>query len=300
MQTLNVTVSRLIRSVAAAVVLPRYRNLSASDVVEKSPGEIVTSADREAEERLTAGLDAIGLGARIIGEEACAADPTLLDGIGRGPVWLVDPIDGTANFAAGHGPFGIMVAFAIDGLPQAAWIYDPVTQRMCHATRRRGAFINGVRLHARPVSRPRPIASLATQFMPLAVRADVLAQAAQAFDVVPIPRCAAEHYPRVALGENDIALFQRTLPWDHAAGALFLTEAGGRVSRWDGADYRLGDDRTGLLAATSDRLWDRAAKQLFGPSTALRASLPDVPRRAAVAAFGAHRQAVLAPAFDRA
>ena len=54
------------------------------------------------------------------------------------------------------------------------------------------------------------------------------------------------------------------MPWDHAPGALFLEEAGGRIARIDGKPYRLGDDRPGLLAAASPRMWDEAAERLFG------------------------------------
>ena len=61
-----------------------------------------------------------------------------------------------------------------------------------------------------------------------------------------------------------MALFNRTLPWDHAAGVLFLNEAGGRVARFDGAPYRVGTDEKGMLAAASPTMWDKAAAILFG------------------------------------
>jgi fructose-1,6-bisphosphatase/inositol monophosphatase family enzyme len=79
-----------------------------------------------------------------------------------------------------------------------------------------------------------------------------------------IPRCAAEQYPRIVLGVNDLAVFERTLPWDHAAGALLVNEAGGRVSRPDGSPYRIGaDPGRGLLAACSPQMWEMAAKILY-------------------------------------
>lgn len=249
--------------------MPRFQNLVANDIVEKSPGEIVTVADREAEELISRGLNLMGPDARVIGEEACSLSPALMDGLGKGVVWIVDPIDGTANFAAGKSPFGLMVALVDDGEVEAAWLFDPVNDRMCHAARGGGAFINGQCVQVRAAARVRPLAALATQFMPDEVRDRVRNHAATALDLVPIPRCAAEHYPRICLGENDIGLFQRTLPWDHAAGALFLTEAGGRVSRWDGSAYRIDDGKTGLLAATTDALWEHAAATLFCDETGL-------------------------------
>lgn len=256
-------VAALLRRVAAEVVMPRFGQLAAEDVHEKTPGELVTVADREAEEHLSAGLTAILAEARVVGEEACAASPVLVDTLASGLVWVVDPIDGTANFAAGRGPFGLMVALLNDGEAIASWIYDPLGDRLCHAARDYGASIDGVPFRARPSGRSKAVASLATQFMTPAVREVLESRARAAYDLAPIPRCAAEHYPRVALGENDVALFQRTLAWDHAPGALFLTEAGGVVRRWDGSPYRVGDGKPGLLVATDADSWAAAYRLFF-------------------------------------
>ncbi|WP_419808638.1 inositol monophosphatase family protein [Sphingomonas sp.] len=261
--TLIDDVAALLRQVAADVVMPRFGTLAAGDIVEKTPGELVTVADREAEVRLTAGLSVLAPDVRVIGEEACAADPSLLDTVGAGRHWLVDPIDGTANYAAGRGPFGLMIALVEDGETVAGWLYDPLHDRLCTAVRGQGAMIDGRSVRAAMPPRDRYVAGLATQFMSAADRAAVEAGGAEHFDLVPIPRCAAEQYPRLVLGENDVALFQRTLPWDHAAGALFVVEAGGVVARWDGTPYRLDDGRTGLLAANSLAAWTAARHALF-------------------------------------
>jgi len=83
------------------------------------------------------------------------------------------------------------------------------------------------------------------------------------YRLVDIPRCAAEQYPRLVLGDNDVSVFERTLPWDHAAGVLFLNEAGGKAARPDGSAYRVDDyDRPGLLGAASPRLWDGLAERM--------------------------------------
>lgn len=256
-------VAALMREVAEQVILPRHRALAAGDVTEKSPGEVVTIADREAEDRLRDGLDALGVGARVIGEEAVAADPALLDGAGRGLVWLVDPLDGTANFASGSGAFGIMVALVADGDPVASWMLDPVSGRLCHAERNLGAWIDGRPAFARGSGRLRPVAALASQFMSADDRGRLHRAAETRFTLEPIPRCAAESYPRLVLGRNDVALFQRILPWDHAPGVLFLTEAGGHAAHWDGSRYRVGSGRAGLLVSASERHWQQAHEALF-------------------------------------
>jgi fructose-1,6-bisphosphatase/inositol monophosphatase family enzyme len=264
MSPLHAAVDGLMRKIGRDVVMARFRNLVASEIEEKAANDYVTVADRLSEERLTAGLMDILPGSHVIGEEAVAADPSLLDDIATGLAWIVDPIDGTGNYAAGRTPFAIMVALAEDGVVQAGWILDPWTRRMCHAARGEGAFVDNRRIVARETGAALPIAALATRYLPADVSESVLARAAGHLTEVDVPHCAGEQYPRVVLGENDLALFWRTRPWDHAPGSLFVEEAGGTIARLDGTPYRLGDERTGLLAAASPRLWDEAARLLFG------------------------------------
>ena len=261
---LDAPVQTLIRDVAARIVMPRFRRLDPSQIEEKAPDELVTIADKESEAALIAGLTKLLPESRVIGEEGVSADPALLEGIGEGVAWIVDPIDGTANFAAGETPFGIMVALAIDGVSEAAWLFDPVGDRMCSAARGRGAFINGTRVTSRTSGAPIPIAGLSTKFLPPEMRGDIEARAEGRMRCVAIPRCAAEQYPRIILGANDLALFWRTHVWDHAPGALILTEAGGRVARFDGTDYAVAQTGTGLLAAATPHMWDEAAAILLG------------------------------------
>ncbi|MGQ7346831.1 inositol monophosphatase family protein, partial [Streptococcus suis] len=94
--------------------------------------------------------------------EAVAADPTILEGIDRGRVWIVDPIDGTNNYANGRTPFGIMIALAKDGEVEAGWILDPVEGRLVHATLGGGAFVDGERVQALGSQGARPVAGVAT------------------------------------------------------------------------------------------------------------------------------------------
>ena len=264
MLELHDPVVTLMRAVGRDIVMPRYRNLTADQISEKAADDFVTIADRESEARLAEGLAAILPEAGIIGEEACAADPSILDRAGEGLNWIIDPIDGTGNFAAGRPPFGIMVALADAGVTLAGWILDPLSGRMCHAMLGGGSHIDGERVSARESGDPLPVAALAVYFMTPQERADIERRSAGRFALVDIPRCAAEQYPRLVLGQNDVSVFARTLPWDHAAGCLFLNEAGGRCERLDGSPYRVGDLRRGLLGASSPRLWDEAAGILFG------------------------------------
>jgi fructose-1,6-bisphosphatase/inositol monophosphatase family enzyme len=264
MDALTTQVAQLMREVATHVVMPRYRNLAAHEVIEKAADELVTIADRESEERLHDGLRAILPEAGVIGEEAVAADPRLLKGAGHGLTWLIDPIDGTGNFAAGRAPFGIMIALVDGGIVEAGWLLDPLSGRMCHAALGKGATVDGERVVARGTGAPLPVAGISLLFVDPADRAALKARAEGKLQMADIPRCAAEQYPRIVLGVNDLAVFERTLPWDHAAGALFVNEAGGRVARPDGSAYVIGaDPGRGLLAAASPTMWDMAAAILY-------------------------------------
>ncbi len=258
MHTLHTPVSNLIRTVAREVVLHHYQQLSSAQISEKTPGDLVTIADQESERRLSAGLADILPQASIVGEEAVEADPALIERVNDSTAWIIDPIDGTHNYAHGHPPFGIIIALVERGETVAGWLYDPLADRMCHAVRGGGAFINDVPVSARESGEALPVAAISTLFIEEPRRSAINRAAEGKFRLVDIPRCAAEQYPRLVLGENDVTLFERTLPWDHAAGVLFVEESGGKAARLDGSRYLPGDRRTEMIAAASPRLWDDA------------------------------------------
>ena len=262
MKSLNEAMRELLVRVSETAILPRYQNLTQSEIADKGKNELVTVADREAEVMLAEGLEAIMPGLAIVGEEASEADPSVLNGLSQ-QCWIIDPIDGTGNFASGKPPFGILIALCEGGLTQAGWIYDPLEGRFCHAHRGEGAFIDGERISARTTGQTPPIAGISTLFMEDGLREKVQQHIAPHYSLVDIPRCAAEQYPRLALGTNDVSIFNRTLPWDHAAGVLWLNEAGGKAARNDGSEYRVDEwDRPGLIGAASPSLWDELAERV--------------------------------------
>ncbi|SEK57724.1 fructose-1,6-bisphosphatase [Sphingomonas palmae] len=262
MSTLDQAVAALLERVAGEVILPRFGRLNAGQSEEKTPGDWVTIADRESEAILTDALLRLDPDARVVGEEAASIDPSLIETVAQGRVWLVDPLDGTNNFAEGREPFGMMVALVEDGVVQRGWIYAPVTKRLCFAARGEGAFIDGtgVTCSERPVRQP--IATYSNYWFSDADGAAIERKAAGVLDLRHGLRCAAAQYAALVDGSHDIARFERIYPWDHAAGSLFLTEAGGHVARPDGHPYALTDTGKGLLAAASPSLWKRGARVL--------------------------------------
>ncbi len=253
---LDAAILELVRETSRRVILPRYQNLAAHEVFEKAADDLVTVADREAEEMLSDGLARIDSSLAIVGEEAAAADPAVLDRL-TGQCWIIDPIDGTANFAVGKPPFGILIARCDARQAMSGWIYDCLTDRFCTAHRGGGALVNGEHITSRGTGKSPPVAGLSKLFITPEVAAWVEANIEPHFQLVEIPRCAAEQYPRLALGQNDVSNYNRTLPWDHAAGALWLNEAGGKAARFDGGEYFVDEHtRPGLLAASTPAMWE--------------------------------------------
>lgn len=267
--TLHDAVLALLRDVSQRAILPYYQALAEDQVIAKHSGEeyaaiedVVTVADRLAEEMLAEGLEKIVPGLGIVGEEAVAADPAVMERL-SGSCWIIDPIDGTRNFAKGKPPFGILLAMTDGGEAHTGWIYDPLTARCCIAHRGKGAFIDGEKVTAQATGETPPVAALSLIFMDSGRREAVQDRVTPHYRMVDIPFCAAEQYPRLVLGVNDVSIFERTLPWDHAAGVLFVNEAGGKCARPDGSAYRVDDwQRKGLIGAASPELWDGMAERL--------------------------------------
>ena len=246
------------QTAAEVAILPRFQALQDGDVEKKSPGEVVTKADREAESLITPALRRLRPDAIVVGEEAAALSPMLVDAVlDAEAVWLVDPLDGTSNFVAGIHQFAVMVALVEKGVTTHAWIWRPIDSEAWVAQRGTGTTFNGQRIevprNAKPPGSLR--GSVRTRFLDDKHRAFAEAAAPALGEILPGSGCAGFEYPEVASGIQDFVLFRRTLPWDHAPGALILQEAGGIVRRWDGSEYTPGVVHEGLIAAVDENTW---------------------------------------------
>ena len=173
---------QVLREVAQREIAPRFRRLAPGDVIGKptadDPNDLVTAADRAAEAELTLRLPELVPGSSVVGEEAVAADPGLLERLrGDAPVWIVDPLDGTRNFAAGRGPFGSMVALVERGTLLASGIYFIEGDRMFLAERGLGAYENGKRIAPRAPSSAVLEGTLNVRYMPEELAAAVTLRA---------------------------------------------------------------------------------------------------------------------------
>lgn len=260
------SVSKLLREAADKCVMPVFGKREANPE-EKSPGEWVTEADKACEAFLEQALRSLIAGSGVVGEEATAADPTVLDRLADGgDIWLIDPLDGTSNFASGISPFAIMVALIRNGDAVASWILDPVADQLSVSEDGAGSWINGERI---TVSEDLPeLASMSgavlRRFLPQELAEHVKRVERRFANLSTGSKCAGFDYPAIANGSMDFALYWRTLPWDHAPGALFLQEAGGHVRRPDGSKYRAADhSRSGLLVARNKEIWENVNSVLF-------------------------------------
>lgn len=262
-------VSGYIRDVAATAIMPRFQRLAHGDIREKSgPHDLLTVADLEAERMLTSRLSALVPGSIVVGEEAVAENPRLLDALhDPTPAWLIDPIDGTANFAAGIPLFGTMIALVVNGETRMAWIHDPIRGVTLTAERGGGAFAEGWRL---TVAAPKSLAHMAGVVSLRYGDRGLAARIGERADRVAALlnfRCAAQDYAAIAEGRLHFAFYQRLNPWDHAPGALIVAEAGGYARRLDGTPYRPSDPPFSgpFVVASGEQSWHWLRAELFAP-----------------------------------
>ncbi|MFF5308745.1 inositol monophosphatase family protein [Streptomyces massasporeus] len=235
-------VEEAIRKAAATEIMPRWRQLAAHEVDQKSgPHDLVTDADRKAELYLTEALAALLPGSVVVGEEAVHANPASYAAIrADAPVWIVDPVDGTRQFVRGEAGFCTLVALAHRGTLLASWTYAPARDRLATAQRGKGAHLDGERLFA-GVPEPGRDLRVATSHPDyttdeekhalLGVRAD---------GVAPRPcGSAGLEYLAIARGELDAVAFSWEAAWDHAAGLLLVEEAGGAHLTLAGEPFRI-------------------------------------------------------------
>ncbi|MGA8258087.1 MAG: inositol monophosphatase family protein [Nocardioides sp.] len=240
------SITTLLQDVAAEVVTPRFRSLHSSQIHEKNPGDLVTVADHEAEVLITDALKAAYPGAVVLGEEAHAADPSLLDRYSAAEhAFTVDPVDGTKNFVNGSPDHAVMVAELRAGVVTRSWIWQPQHQLMYVAERGTGAWRNN-----EPLVRA-PAAASPEEWRGVTSRRSWIGRSLPGLSPLELTwvSCGVD-YPRLAEGLADYLLYFHAKPWDHAPGSLLLEEAGGVVATRTGDEYDpRHDEHDGVVAA---------------------------------------------------
>jgi len=204
----------------------------------KGPANFVTAADRRAEETLFAELSKARPGYGFLGEEGGHRE-----GADKTHTWIVDPLDGTTNFLHGIPQFAISIALERDKAIVAGLVYNPATDEMFLAEKGKGAFLNDQRI--RVAARKRLLDSVIACGLPHHGRGDIALAHRETIAVqqesAGLRRfgAAALDLAWVAAGRLD-GYWERDLkPWDIAAGAILVREAGGYVSDCEGKDDML-------------------------------------------------------------
>jgi fructose-1,6-bisphosphatase/inositol monophosphatase family enzyme len=258
-------VAAVIAEIADVEIAPHYRKLAPGAVrAKESPSDLVTVVDEAVERALRAALCALSPGSAFIGEEAAAADPSILSRLGDRACWIVDPLDGTRNFVRGVEEFGTIVAYVENGRTVMGWIYAAPERAMAVGVAGEGATWRGERVRTEPQRAARPTGLRSTGWLTPIWR-DRLVASLKARVNSTTGHCSAYAYLKLLKGEVDFKLSSRIHAWDHAAGALILSEAGGAV-RWldNGEPYapQASRDRP-LLATAQGRDWVDIAGRIF-------------------------------------
>jgi fructose-1,6-bisphosphatase/inositol monophosphatase family enzyme len=244
-------VLELMRSVAAEVITPRFRSLTESQIDEKRPGDLVTVADHEAEELITKALLEAYPDAVVLGEEAYATAPELMERFRAADHgFTVDPVDGTKNFVHGSKDHAVMIAEVVDGETVRGWIWQPEYETAWVAEHGSGVRRNGERVQRDPAGeRPQGATSLRSR---RGRQPDGLPR------LIPTWVCCGVDYPRLIEGEADYILYGHTNPWDHLPGTLMVREAGGAACHRDGTPYTARSGAAGLVVAADPVTLERA------------------------------------------
>jgi myo-inositol-1(or 4)-monophosphatase len=226
-----------VEAVTRAGELQLARLATGIHVREKGPADVVTDVDLAVEAMFRALVAERRPGDGVLAEELAEARP------GRGVArrWLFDPVDGTANYAHGVPFFCASLALEVDGAVEVAAVYEPVRRELFTAERGRGARLNGATLAVSSTARladamlgtgfPHGATTRVPEMEALLGELAVRARAVRRLGSAALDLCY------VAAGRMDGFWDRGLKPWDTAAGALVVAEAGGRVTAMDGGSF---------------------------------------------------------------
>jgi myo-inositol-1(or 4)-monophosphatase len=229
-------------------------------VMLKGVVNLLTDADLESQKAIVATIKKAFPQHDVLAEEEKLGHTQSLDG----PIWVIDPLDGTTNFAHGFPMFGISIAFRDSGRTQFGLVYQPLLKEMFVAHRGKGTTLNGRRLR---VSRTKKFdqSLLATGF-PYDRRTspennlDLFSHFEMTSQCVRRAGAATLDLANLAAGRFDGFWEPKLAPWDVAAGILLVEEAGGRVTTYSGAP--LTDLWCGEIVASNGRIHNQMIESI--------------------------------------
>jgi fructose-1,6-bisphosphatase/inositol monophosphatase family enzyme len=264
------SLANILQEAAAVEIMPRFRNLGEADVRVKTEAiDLVTEADEAAEILIEERIAELMPEALFVGEEAVAGDPELLGKLKDAELAVVvDPIDGTFNFASGLSLFGVMLSVVSKGETVAGLIFDPIGNDWVIAEKGSGAWLcsaNGEQRQMQVAVAPQfeqLIGIANTGYFDIETRRKILTNLAD-IRLFTSYRCAAHEYRIFADGHMHFVMYNKLMPWDHLAGTLISQESGAYAARLDGSEYKPFHTDGGLLLAPEKDTWKLLREKIF-------------------------------------
>jgi myo-inositol-1(or 4)-monophosphatase len=248
--------AKVIAFEAGKILMGHFGHLAGYDF--KGKVDLVSAADRASEDFLKARILERFPDDAILAEES-GASPGASD-----VTWIIDPLDGTTNFVHGHPMFAVSLAISGPRGVDAGVIYLPVTRELFFAQRGEGAMGPGGRLTvSSPQSLGEALASTGFPYHRREIMDTLLEDVRRLMDSCQGFRrmgSACVDLAYVAAGRYDCYVERHLKPWDTAAGALLVSEAGGRVTNFSGGDF---DPFGPELVATNGHTHDELLRVLF-------------------------------------
>ncbi|WP_373502037.1 inositol monophosphatase [Aestuariivirga sp.] len=263
--------SSIMAEAAETEIMPRFRGLELGGIREKTGAlDLVTDADEQAEWRIRDACRDAFPHALFVGEESVARDPSLLAKIKDADLCIiVDPVDGTSNFAWGLPLFGVMAGVVSKGQTVAGLILDPVGRDWHKGLKGYGAWAESAAGKTRDLAVAKPdklseMTGLSSWYlMPEPQRSKTVASLAKTKACFNY-RCAAYEYRLISEGLVHFSLHYKLMPWDHAAGVLIHAEAGGFSALLDGTSYDATKHEGGIVSAPDRETYDLILRELVG------------------------------------
>lgn len=255
----------LVRRTAESEILPRFQKLTSDQKSFKSsPDDLVTEADKAAEEMLTRELNKLFPGILVVGEEAVAENPSLRGQIDEAELaFILDPIDGTWNFANDLPLFGVILSATHYGRPIFGLLYDPISDDWIEAgedgpAEREGIKFDRQTVHASSATAEHELFGFVHfDLLPDSKKLEMASRCYRHLRKATSLHCSCHEYRLLAQGAADFHISGTLNPWDHAAGVLIVQQAGGVARMLNGDAYNTSARNGYLLVASNETAWHR-------------------------------------------
>jgi len=244
----------LVRECAQQELMPRFADVSRH---MKMDGSVVTDADHAMQDRVEQELARHWPAYNFLGEEMPAHRHAALAEAGDEGLWVLDPLDGTSNFAAGIPFFSVSLALMVSGQVEIGMVYDPVRDEAFYAQRGVGSWLNGLSLGTRaPLNLPLARSIAVVDFKRLDTELAAMLGAEPPYGSQRNFGSSALDWCWLADGRFHVYLHGGQKLWDYAAGHLILDEAGGQAVTLDGeAVLAMGLESRSVVAARDPELF---------------------------------------------